>query len=183
MDTGNLGALQDVLGKGAVRLTATLKEVQKFGTLENLINQQGAAGRIIPAGEIFRGGGIVDTTADMIARAQKFATSVVTPGAEDTAAAQLQKEAIRQAGEQRRKLAQDAAKAARDEKIAELESFLGASRGSSAVGNELVRIGAAGGVRAQEDDKIRLARESLDKLKGIERNTAQTGIMPGVFTP
>lgn len=182
VDTGNLGALQDVLGRGAVRLTATLKEIQKFGTLENLISQQGAAGRIIPAGEIFRGGGLVDTTIDLAERALKFSTSVVTPGASDTAAAELQREAIRQASESRRKLAEDAAKAARDEKLSELESFLGASSGSGGIGNELVRIGARGGVQQKEDEKIRVAKEQLNNLKKIEQNTSTQTTAPGVFT-
>jgi len=181
-ETGNLAAVQDVFGRGGVRLTQTLREVGKNGGLGELIQAQKDFGNVLSAGELSRLSGVDDTLRARMAQAGKIVSATFTPGAEDQTALEEQKRANDAAAQDRRRLAESARAQTRRDQMKDLEEILGTATAPEGIGNELVRIGAAGGVRAQDDDRIRIARDSLDKLKKIEQNTANSGIMPGVFT-
>lgn len=183
-ETQNLGALDELFGRGFVRNVGTLRAIGQFPSLQELIAEQGQRGRIVPAGEIMRAGGLSDTAEDLASRALKFATSAVTPGADDTAAAQLQREAVQAATERRKAIAAETKAKEEAERMATLQSAIGKASPMEGLGSDLVRIGARGGIRGVEDEQVKLAKEQLAKLKEIAGNTEGIDDLApgGVFT-
>lgn len=182
--TGNVGALDELFGRGSVQLAGTLREIGKAGSLEELIQRQKEAGQILAADKLSNLATANDRIAAVARRGLVSVASAIAPGkAEETALAD-QRAAIAASTRDAQRIAQEARAKAEQEKRTELEKIISGATSPQGIGSDLVRIGARGGIAGAEDKAVKIAREQLAALKQVADNTEDIDkIATGVFTP
>lgn len=183
--TGDVGALDELFGRGSVQLAGTLREIGKAGSLEELIQRQKEAGQVLSAGELSNLATANDRIAALARRGMVAAASFGTPGADDQGAIAEQRAAIEASSRDAQRIAQETRAKAEQDRRAELEKIISGATAPQGLGSELVRIGARGGIAGVEDKAVKLAREQLAALKQVVNNTAPIeDLAPGgTFTP
>lgn len=169
--TGNVGALDNLFGKGSVQLANTLKTTGSFGSTDQLVEMMRQSGAILSAGELSNLATLNDKAAAMATKASARVAATFTPGAEDQTAIEQQREAIRADAANRRRIAEQTAATAQAEKRAELEKIISGAKGDTGIGSELVRIGARGGISGGESPAVKVAKDQLVALNKVVTNT------------
>ncbi len=180
--TGNVGALDELFGRGSVQLAGTLREIGRAGSLEELIQRQKEAGQVLSSGELAELATFNDKAAMKMRKAMIFAAGIA-PGKNDQSAIEEQRAAIESSRRDAQRIAQESRAKAEQEKRTELEKIISGATSPQGIGSDLVRIGARGGIAGAEDKAVKIAREQLAALKEVADNTEGIDkISTGTFT-